>query len=458
MQIKSKIAVYFTVISLCILFICMSTVYFLFREHLYSEFYRSLQSKALMTVAMVEKTNIKLEPLEFEKQTNQVLLPKSENIIIYNDHLKPIFSYNPLEKTIDETTLKKIKTTRELKFDLGPFQCIGILYKTNNGNQVIVVAKEQFRSDELQRLKNIMVWTGIISLLFVFVSGYILAYVSLKPVNDIINTVDCILPTDLDKRLKTENNHDEIYKLAFSFNRLLDRVEDAFKIQKGFMSNVSHEIRNPLTSIVSSAQVILAKDRSKEEYKNCIETIHEEATELEHITAMLMDLARITSNTQQINFAPVRIDEVLWQAKASILKIHPQYIFNFDTHQYPEDAENLVIEGNETLLRLAIYNLLENACKFSPDHTAKIKPYIGHHGEVIIDIIDRAPMIQTSDMEFIFKPFYRSNLTKKIKGSGIGLSLVASIIQLHGAELKLQNNTSENIGNIFTVVFKKKFQ
>lgn len=404
---------------------------------------------------MVEKSNMRLQPLKFDKQTNQELLPSSENIVIYNDHLEPIFSYNSLNNIVDEVTLKKIKTFRKLKFDIGIYQCLGILYKTNNGNEVIVVAKEQFRSDELSRLKNIMTWTGVISLIFVFLSGYILAYMSLKPVNDIINNVDAISPTDLEIRLKPEKNNDEINKLKYSFNKLLDRIEDAFKIQKGFMSNVSHEIRNPLTSIVSTAEVILTKERSKEEYKECIETIHEEATELEHITATLMDLARITSNTQQISFGPVRIDEVLWQAKANILKIHPQYTFNFDTHRYPEDAEQFIVEGNETLMKLAISNLMENACKFSPDHAVKIKPYIGNHGEVIVEIIDRAPMIQTSDMEFIFKPFYRSNLTKKIKGSGIGLSLVASIIQMHGAELKIQNNTTENIGNIFTVIFKK---
>lgn len=353
MQIKSKIALYFTFITFFILIICLSLVYWLFREHLYAEFYRSLQSKALMTVAMVEKTNAKLKPLEHDNFNEDILIPEGENIVIYNDQLKPIFSYNSFENVINENTLKKIKSLGKLKFELGPYLGLGILYKTNNGNEFIVIAKERFRSDELERLKNIMIWTGIISLVFVFLSGYILAFISLRPIVNIMNAVDSILPTDMAKRLNIEVNHDEINRLALSFNSLLDRLEDAFKIQKGFMSNVSHEIRNPLASIISTIQVILMKDRNTEDYKQCLKTVYEEASELEHITSMLMDLARISSNTQQLTFASCRIDEILWQSKAAILKMHTNYIFKFDTSLYPEDAEKFVIMGNETLLRLA---------------------------------------------------------------------------------------------------------
>jgi len=456
MQIKSKIALYFTSITFFILIICLSLVYWLFREHLYAEFYRSLQSKALMTVAMVEKTNAKLKPLEHENFNEDILIPEGENIVIYNDQLKPIFSYNSFENVINENTLKKIKSLGKLKFELGPYLGLGILYKTNNGNEFIVIAKERFRSDELERLKNIMIWTGIISLVFVFLSGYILAFISLRPIVNIMNAVDSILPTDMAKRLNIEVNHDEINRLALSFNSLLDRLEDAFKIQKGFMSNVSHEIRNPLASIISTIQVILMKDRNTEDYKQCLKTVYEEASELEHITSMLMDLARISSNTQQLTFASCRIDEILWQSKAAILKMHTNYIFKFDTSLYPEDAEKFVIMGNETLLRLAFSNLMENACKFSIDHSAMIKPYINPNGDIVVDIIDHAPKISKSDMESIFNPFYRSSITKKIKGSGIGLSLVTTITKLHGADLTIQNNDIETIGNIFTVIFKSK--
>jgi K+-sensing histidine kinase KdpD len=136
--------------------------------------------------------------------------------------------------------------------------------------------------------------------------------------------------------------------------------------------------------------------------------------------------------------------------------MHTNYIFKFDTSLYPEDAEKFVIMGNETLLRLAFSNLMENACKFSIDHTAMIKSYINTNGDIVVDIIDHAPKISKSDMESIFNPFYRSSVTKKIKGSGIGLSLVTTITKLHGADLTIQNNDIETIGNIFTVIFKSK--
>ena len=120
----------------------------------------------------------------------------------------------------------------------------------------------------------------------------------------------------------------------------------------------------------------------------------------------------------------------------------------------PEDHENLVIHANESLLKTAFLNLLENACKFSPDHAAIVRIYNVSTQSLGIEIMDTAKVIDAEELQQIFKPFYRSNNTKNIKGYGIGLSLVATILKIHEAPLQVKNQPVK--GNIFSIQFTKE--
>ena len=134
-------------------------------------------------------------------------------------------------------------------------------------------------------------------------------------------------------------------------------------------------------------------------------------------------------------------------------KNNPGYQFKFDTSSFPAEAEAFEIQANDALLKTAFVNLLENASKFSPDHIGYIKLYTSINQQIAVEIKDTANIINKLEMEQIFKPFYRSNITNNIKGSGIGLSLVASILKIHNAELTITNDKK---GNIFTVYFNPK--
>lgn len=148
---------------------------------------------------------------------------------------------------------------------------------------------------------------------------------------------------------------------------------------------------------------------------------------------------------------PVRLDEIVWQSKAQVKKNNAGYSFSLDADDFPGDAALFEIIANEALLKTAFTNLMENACKFSPDHKASLKLYMTQNNEAAVGIGDTAPIINQKEVENIFKPFYRSTSTNKINGSGIGLSLVASILKIHNARLTI---TESDKGNIFTVYFK----
>ncbi|MBK8721076.1 MAG: HAMP domain-containing histidine kinase [Saprospiraceae bacterium] len=452
MQIRTRLTLWFIAITAFLLLSSLFFIYYNFSNHVKSEYYKSLQSKALMTVAMLSKN--KPEILEFGQKNEEDLgiLPTRDNILIYNTQLKKLFSFNS-ENEISEQTLKSILKNGEYKFKLGTYDAIGIKYTTNFGKELIIIAKGMIMSEELVRLRNILIMTFFIFLAFTALGGYYFSNKALHPITKTMNEIDNILPSDLSKRLHVDKNKDELSRLSITFNRLLDRIEDAFNIQKGFLSNVSHELRNPLASIISSIQVNLTKNRSEQEYKNCLENVLLEATELEHTSTQLMDLARISAKSDKILFGNLRIDELVWQAISIVGKTNAKYNFKVETEGMPEDQNQLIVNANESLLKTALINLIENACKFSKDNTANISVFSETEQLISVEIKDSARIIQEDEKEQIFKPFYRSEETKKIKGFGIGLSLVATILNTHEAKLSIRNN--QNIGNIFKIQFKK---
>jgi len=453
MQIRTRLTLWYIGISALLLFSSLIFIYYSFSNHLRSEYYNTMQSKALMTVAMLVKNNPELVPQQIDKNDAE-LLPSKENILVFNSDFEMLFSFHEDDKISNEI-LSIIKNRGEYKFSIRNFDAVGISYTTNYGKELIIIAKGIFLSEELIRLGNIMLITFFVFLFIIAVFGYYFSGQALLPITNTMNELDNILPSDLSKRLLVGKNKDELSRLSGTFNKLLSRIEEAFNIQKGFLTNVSHELRNPLASIISRIQVNLSKERTTVEYKNCLSSVLEDAVDLEHTSNHLMELARISAKSEAILFGPVRLDDMIWQAKESVKKSNPEFSFLVDTSSLPENAEELIINANDALIKTAFINLFENACKYSVDQKALIKINTDMQHEIAIEIKDTGQVIPEEEKEQIFKPFYRSNVNNSIKGSGIGLSLVASILNVHEARLSIKKGT--DLGNVFTVYFKKKF-
>lgn len=162
-----------------------------------------------------------------------------------------------------------------------------------------------------------------------------------------------------------------------------------------------------------------------------------------------MELSRISMADNDLSFGDVRMDEVLWQAKARLLSKNKTYRLLIMTNDFPEDSDKLVVTGNESLLKMVLSNLIENACKYSPDHTATIRLFIDGSGQVCIEIKDNAPVILQEERQKLFRPFYRGVAPVKAGGTGIGLTLVSQVVKAHGFEITV---SSHDTGNIFTLV------
>jgi len=191
------------------------------------------------------------------------------------------------------------------------------------------------------------------------------------------------------------------------------------------------------------------KDRSTEEYKASLTSLLDDIKSLIDLSNRLLLVAR-TSAEGPLHFnKKIRIDEILWQAQEEITRFNNNYHINISMDNSLTDSDQMIVVGDESLLKVAVSNLIDNACKYSPDHSVNIR---FRHIEKFIEVIfeDRGIGISESDQQKIFEPFYRGANTISYSGTGIGLPLVNQIIKNHNGIIKLTSFLGK--GTIVTVL------
>ncbi len=451
MQIRNRLTLQFLLIVAGIMLISLSYIYLQFKNHLQNEFYNNLRSKAIMTIDMIvgKPWGIPTDHINTSSDENDEKFSYTENIRIYSDDFTRIYSINPVHNEVSGNILRKIVEEKESRFSLHKYSAIGILYKKND-SQFIVIAESIFDPTQLYKLRNILFWVFGIFISLVALAGWLFSGQALAPINRIMNQVDTLLPSDLTRRLDFTDQNDELSRLTKTFNKLLDRVQNAFSTQKLFLSNISHELKNPMNVIISQLEIALTKDRSKADYQNTIVSVLEDVKDLNEVSTKLMQLARINSDGTDIVFTWFRIDEAIWQTRDSLLRSHPAFNVDVQIIDLPESEESLLIWGNEQLLRTALYNLMENACKYSPDNKVTVQLAF-NDGLILLEIQDSGAGIPEGEIPMIFNPFYRSSHTTMVRGSGIGLSLVDNIMKLHNVPMKLTSTLE--VGTTFYLEF-----
>jgi signal transduction histidine kinase len=445
MQIRVRLTLQFILIAAGILAISFSYVYLQFKFNLRDEYYNSLKSKALLIAEMVASNKSSDEfYLEHQELTTSPLSGTyPENISIYSPDGRRLYSFNPAPDDLGMGPIQDVLDYGVCKFDHGQFDALAISYKNQIGDDYIVIAEAIFDTVHLDNLARILILVFLIAITVVAIAGWFFARQALAPLSRIMNEVDALLPTDMSHRLETTNQKDEMSRLVVTFNKLLDRIQKVFSLQKMFLSNISHELKNPLNVIVSQVEVTLQKERSKEEYVATLSSVLSDVNDLNDVADKLMQMARINTNEASIKFDLLRIDELIWQAKEQLIKNHGEYRIDFEILSLPEDERHLLFKGNEQLLKTALVNLMDNGCKFSPDKKVKIRLSFPAREGAMIEIIDKGPGISKEELTLIFNAFYRSPRTSSIRGSGIGLSLVESILKLHQIEMKVESIQGE---------------
>jgi signal transduction histidine kinase len=224
---------------------------------------------------------------------------------------------------------------------------------------------------------------------------------------------------------------------------MLERLESAFEMQKGFISAASHELRTPLTSMSGEIEVALLKHREEEEYKYILVSMLEEVRRLTRLTNGLLNLAQADMEVAKMRLEVVRVDELLWDCEAQLKRLYPNYLIRIDFDLEAIQSESaLDILCNRSLIQTAFYNVMENACKYSVSHAVSVV-ISGKDENIILNFKDDGMGIRKEDFEHIFEPFYRSKETGGVQGFGIGLPLTKRIVDIHNGKIFIQSEPNQ---------------
>jgi len=308
-------------------------------------------------------------------------------------------------------------------------------YSIGDKNYVIGASAENyFYTHHIHYLKNLLIIALILGVLFAVVVSLLVKRSFIRPINELIKEVKDIGTENLYLRLSEEKAKGVLGKLTNTFNKMLNRIETSFETQKNFISNASHELNTPLTSIIGIADLALSKDREVGEYKKAMHKIMDAAEDLEKKTSALLLLARTGFENNNQHFKPVRIDQILMDAEMTTKAINEQFHIKTDFSMLPEDSMKLKVMGSAPLLQLAISNILSNACKYSSNNTAYVALGVFERG-VLILVKDEGIGIPESELSYIYDPYFRASNTSNFLGYGIGLPLSRNIIKMHDGVL-----------------------
>ncbi|RFN60213.1 sensor histidine kinase [Marixanthomonas ophiurae] len=437
MRLRTKITSVFIVLTSLFLSGVFILIYYFSKEYTENEFYLRLSQRATIAAqAYLDEDELNDDIYNDIRIRHLQTLPNEEEVIYPVDAEKkePLTAF---DKTLPESFFKKIFANEYTELKQGDYYYTGLLYHDNEGDFIVVLsATDLYGFGKLENLRNILIIAFFVSIVFIFVLGRYYAMQALSPISKITEEVNSIRAENLSLRLETATGKDELAELSRTFNNMLDRLQISFDLQSNFINNASHELRNPLTAILGQTEVALIKERSIEEYHAILKNIDLEASRLDFLVNGLLKLAKTDFDSKGFVIDTIRVDELILNIKQNLDVAIPNNKIKLDFEELPEKEDAITILGSESLLHVALSNIIENACKFSDNKVVTLK-ILSDSDYILITINDEGVGIPEDELKNIYVPFFRASNVRGIEGFGFGLPLAYRIIKMHSGEIRV---------------------
>jgi len=450
MSLKIRFAIFITCLVAIILLVSSVSTFFLFKNYRAEDHYMRLRNRSEMLIngyKAIAPNQALITSKSFTSSLHnlQMILVKPPQNIVFKES-------DSIDITITDSLLKNIKKHKELRFIQGSYECLGIYY---DDLQVYSIcgAIDSTRMRKLQHLYYIIVGVFGGGVLISAILSFLIVQEAFKPLIRLGKQMQLTTSTNMANKVNEGKGKNELEQIAVHFNSMLDRLNQGFEVQKSFVQHASHELRTPLATMLSQTEAALNRELTNTEYKRTLQSLQEEQIELIELTNSLLALSQFENISSRSVWPLQRIDELLYQSIAECKRLFSDIDIDLAFENTPSDEAELIVNGNDVLLKSAFRNLIKNGYLYSTDKKVKISISTSL-STLTLSFQNKGDILTPGEVDKLFVPFYRGRNASYIKGFGIGLSIIKKITDIHNAKLSY-----ESIGfntNKFAISFQLK--
>ncbi len=319
------------------------------------------------------------------------------------------------------------------------------MYHFTPPGEVIAVGHSMARDfAELRRTAWTLAGVGAGVLLLGLAGGWLLTGRAIQPIRDISNTAAKISAGDLSQRINAADAQSELGELATVLNSTFARLEAAFAQQRQFTSDAAHELRTPVSVMLTQTQSTLNRPRKPEEYRETLQACQRAAQRMRRLIESLLELARLDGGQEAFKHLPFDLGQTAVECAQSIRPLADERDVKIEC-----DVPVLQCTGDPERIGQVITNLLSNAVYYNREsgHVRIIGQV--RNGTVSLSVADTGEGIPKEELPHLFKRFYRADKSRTNGRSGLGLAISKAIVEAHGGQIEVQS--SEGEGSTFTL-------
>ncbi|MBI2274660.1 MAG: HAMP domain-containing protein [Bacteroidetes bacterium] len=454
MNLKLRFALLFTSFVAVILFIACIAIYILVYKVREDDYYKRVSKEG------IEVYNIFTDIRKEDRQVSYRLIKEIhdnallyEKVFILDSTGKLIFRFpDTISIPLFHGSLSRLRSEKEIRsIDANNYQQVA-MYLPETSSYVFVSGYDRYGFVRLGLIRLILIVVFLGSLVLAALISFLFVREAVKPLKDLGAQMKKTTVQNLTERVPETTAKDEINDIARNFNTMLERLSKSFEFQKNFVYHASHELRTPLAIMLSQTESALNKTLSPSEYKTTLLSLKEEQRELIELTNSLLLISQFEQLEFMQDWPRLRIDELIYETVSACKKMFPNLVIDIVFAHVPDDDDDFVIRGNESLLKSAFTNLIKNAYTYSVDQ--KVHITIDAAGESIsIHLDNTGTQLPADEKESIMIPFFRGGNALTTKGYGLGLSIVYRFIAIHKGTVSYAPIASDM--NRFTVTLNK---
>ncbi len=436
MSIKQRITIGFGLLVATLLLLFSVFIFQTYESYRRSQMRTRLQRRALAAQLFFQNRS------EFQR-TSYLTLPEQHESIFDSLNHRIYSSSGPDDYQVTAgllTTARREEryfTYVNKQWDQ-PKEGVALAFRHEGAIYVAVTTAYDLAGRQTSRNLLVMLIAGnILSLMVIALVGFLFARRAMRPFDALIGQLDTATVNDFSFRLQPTTTTDEAGYLAGSFNVLLSQLQTLAISQENFVAYASHEIRTPLTVVKGMLETALAYDQSLPDVRHSMERALYRLDGAIDLANALLRLAEVenlkpTQLQEDINLVDTILDTVMYFSE----KYPDQRIDVQLSDEFTEQSSAFRVVGNTTLLRTALINIIDNACKYSDFKPVTVSVQY-QSSWMEIDVCDRGIGIPDAQLTDVFLPMMRAGNVGTIQGFGLGLTLSKKIVDMHRGQLRV---------------------